>query len=235
MKCLTKKWIVILGLCTFTIVPRHAKADFWGGDVIVLTQILVQAIAQLATLKEIFDTGSESYEFIQDINKGISDALNMIQTVNNTLQAGQFGNIQDPSQLMRMIQVLYGAIPKTSEARVQAANDQGATEAIVLHNQAFQYASKIDPEAERIKEHSKNVSPQGAGKLTAQSLGVLIHVTNQLLRTNAAILKVLGQQLAMNNKHEKLNSDHFRIQYEDISKSLHQLRGGYDLQSLPGR
>lgn len=217
-------------ISTLTFSPKPARADFFGGDLPLLASILAQAIQQLTTLKQIFGTGEDTLKLLNDINKGISDAMNMMQTMNSTLQMGQFGNINDVTQLLRTIQDLYGMIPKTSEAKVQTATDQGATEAIMLHNQAFKYASEIDPEAERIKQYAKNVSPQGAAKLTAESMGLLVHVLNQLLRTNAAMLKVLGQNLALQNKHEKLNSDHFRIQYENVSQSLHQLKGGYNLQ-----
>ncbi|MBI4925852.1 MAG: hypothetical protein HY843_08010 [Bdellovibrio sp.] len=229
MKYFRIKWLAMLFIASITLSVTPARSDFWGGDVIVLGKILAESIKQLTALNKILGNGQDSFRYLKDINKGISDALNLLNTMNSSLHSGQFGNINDPTELMRALQELYGAIPKTSEAKVQAANDQGATEAIVLHNQAFEYASQIDPEAERIKDYARNVSPQGAAKLTAQSLGVLIHVTNQLLRTNAAILKVLGQNLAMENKKEKLNSDHFRIQYEDMSRSLNQLRGGYDL------
>ena len=74
-------------------------------------------------------------------------------------------------------------------------------------------ADLVDPEAERIKDYSKVVSPQGAERLTAESLGVLIHVLNQVLRTNAAMLKLQGEQLALQNKKEKLSSQQYPLQH----------------------
>ena len=93
----------------------------------------------------------------------------------------------------------------------------------------------IDPEAERIKEYSKVVSPQGAEKLTAQSIGVLIHVLNQVLRTNAAMLKLQGEQLALQNKREKLGPEQFKFQYESLAKAFGSLKPKYKLPALNAR
>lgn len=202
------------------LVPQPARADFWGGDVMVLVQILAQSIQQLAQLREIFGTGQDTLNLIKDINQGISDALNGFQSINRMLKPGVLGDIRDPGQLYHAIQDIYGTIPQTQSAKMEQLNDQSVSEAITLHNEAFQYAGDLDPEAERLKESAANASPQGAAKLTAQSLGVLIHVTNQVLRTNAAILKIVSQNLAMSNHKEKVNSEHFKTQYEGLGNGF---------------
>jgi hypothetical protein len=73
---------------------------------------------------------------------------------------------------------------------------------------------------EAIKEYAKEVSPQGAGKLTAQSLGVLIHVANQILRVNSAMLKLQGEQLALQSGKEKRASSQYLLQNESLSKAF---------------
>ena len=118
------------------------------------------------------------------------------------------------------------------EARMQQTTDQSVAEAIHLHNEAFRYAATVDPEAERIKDYARFVSPAGAQRLTAQSLGVLIHIMNQVLRTNAAMLKLQSEQLALGNRREKLNSEHFKMEYEGISRAFEELRPSYNLPSL---
>ncbi len=117
---------------------------------------------------------------------------------------------------------------------MQQTMDRSAAEAIHLHNEAFRYADQIDPEAERIKDYAKVVSPQGAEKLTAQSLGVLIHVMNQVLRTNAAMLKLQSEQLALSNRKEKLGSEQFRVQYDGLAKAFGSLKPEYQLPALGG-
>lgn len=113
---------------------------------------------------------------------------------------------------------------------MQKSTDQSVAEALMLHNEAFQYAGNVDSEVERIKDYAKDVSPLGAGRLTAQSMGVLITVLNQVLRTNAAILKVQSEQLALQNRREKLSSEQFKTQYKQVGTALQNLKKDYRIQ-----
>jgi hypothetical protein len=64
----------------------------------------------------------------------------------------------------------------------------------------------------------------------AQNIGVLINVLNQVLRTNAAILKIQSEQLALQNRKEKQSSEQFKTMYESIGKALGESIGNYKLQ-----
>lgn len=223
--------ILIFSLCLNT---STARADFFGGDLAFLAQLVANAIQQLYQLKQIFGMGKDTLEFLQEVNEGISDAMGIMKTLNSTLQPGVLSDLSDVNQLLSAIEQLYGKIPITSESKLQSFNDQSVAESIHLHNEAFRYAQKVDPEAERIKDYAKNVSPQGAGKLTAESIGVLIHVMNQVLRTNAALLKVQSEQLALMNRKEKINSEQFKTQYEGMAKAFGSLKPQYKLNGLNG-
>lgn len=200
--------------------PTPVRADFWGGDIPLLIQIVANTLQQLAQLRQILGNGRDTLGLMRDINEGIREAMGIMRTLNTTIHPGVFSDLKNPEAVLRAIQEIYGVIPKTPEARLQRLNDQSVAEAVTLHNQAFEYAAQIDPEAERIKDYSRGVSPVGAGRLTAQSLGVLIHVTNQVLRTNAAMLKIMSENLALQNRREKVNSQQFNMQYEGLSSAL---------------
>ncbi len=43
------------------------------------------------------------------------------------------------------------------------------------------------------------------------SLGIMIHILNQILRTNSAILKMQSESLALTNCKRKLDSDQFKM------------------------
>jgi hypothetical protein len=222
VKKLFRKYLAILFLCVFSF-SNTAKADFWGGDIPLLIEIVGNTASQLAQLRSILGTSNDTLGLLRDINQGIREAMSIMRTMNRTMNPGVLGQIQNAQEAIRAIQDIYGVIPRSPEAKVQQLNDQSVAEAITLHNQAFQYANEVDPEAERIKDYSRNVSPTGAGKLTAQSLGVLIHVSNQILRTNAAMLKILSENLALQNRKEKVNSQQFLMQYEGLSSALKNL------------
>ena len=215
----------------FCLQPRTAFADFFGGDLPLLTQIVVNTLQQLSKLQDIIGQGQESIDLVKDINRGIRDAMDIMSTMNSTLSPGILSDLQKLEQVLATVEDLYGRIPKTPNAELQRTTDITVAEGIHLHNEAFRYADKVDPEAERIKVYAKEVNPLGAGKLSAQALGVLIHVMNQILRTNAAILKLQSEQLALQNRKEKQESEQFKIQYEEISRALKELAPAYKLSS----
>jgi hypothetical protein len=63
---------------------------------------------------------------------------------------------------------------------------------------------------------------------------VLIGVTTQLLRTNSMMLKMMGQNMALSNRKEKLQSQQFKSQYEGITQALGTIPKEMKLQSLGG-
>lgn len=212
---------LIFTLLLFTTTP--VRADMWGGDVIVLTKILVQSIQQLYQLKLIFQNGSDTLGLLKDINKGIRDGLNVIQIINPKFNPGIFGKLENVESVLRAIEELYGVIPMTGEYRLQAAQDRSVSESIAMNGKLFRFADDVDEESRKIIQHARLVNPQGAAKLTAQSVAVLIGVTTQVLRTNSMMLKMMAESMALENRKEKLQSAQFKTQYEGLTNALGRL------------
>jgi hypothetical protein len=227
-----KKKLMTIIVCFSLVIPRPAKADLWGGDVVVLLKILAQSIQQLYQLKQIFQTGTDTLGLMRDINRGIRDGLRVIQIMNPRFNPGLYGSLETADQVQRAIEDLYGVIPQTSEYRLQQAQDRSVSESIAMNGTLFQYADSVDEETKRIIAHSQAVNPQGAAKLTNQSLAVLIGVTTQVLRTNSMMLKMMGQNMALSNRKEKLQAQQFKTQYEGITQALGTIPKETKLQSL---
>lgn len=231
---LKKYFLFFAMMFSVVIISPSAKADFWGGDLIYLAQILEQAIMQVQQLKSILGNGKDSLEFLQQINEGQRTALRIINTMNRVLKPGNLSNLNDVNSVLREIQDIYGKIPITAEAKLQSTHDVTVAESIQLHNDAFKYADEVDPEAERIKNYAQVASPQGAAKASLEAQGAIIHVLNQVLRTNAAILKIQSENLAMQNRKSKMQSEAFRSQYTELSSSLRDYKPSFDLPSVSG-
>jgi len=230
-----KRFFIIPTICLCLILPApKAKADLFGGDVVVLVQILAQAIQQLTQLRQIFSTGQDTLGLMRDINRGIRDGLNIIQIINPKFNPGMYGNFEQADQILKVIQDLYGRIPQTADARLQESQDQSVAESLAMHGNIYRYADQVDSESQRMLAHAQVVNPQGAGKLQAQSLAVLIGVTTQLLRTNSAMLKLMAENLALSNRREKLNAENFRQQYDGLSSAFSGLPTETKLPTLGG-
>lgn len=212
--------------------PTPVKADLFGGDVVVLMKILIQTIQQLHQLKMIFENGKDSLSLMRDINRGIRQGLGIIRIIDPNFNPGIYGSLEDADSVQRAIEDLYGLIPQTSEYRLQEAQDRAASESIAMNGTLFEYAEDVDAEAKRIISHAQDVSPQGAAKLTAESLAILIGVSTQVLRTNSMMLKMMGQNMALSNRKNKLESKQFETQYKEISSGLRNLPSRINLKSL---
>ncbi|MBS1963082.1 MAG: hypothetical protein JST04_12780 [Bdellovibrionales bacterium] len=222
-----------LMLVSSAVVPvREARADLFGGDVAVLMQILAQMIQEYIQIKNIVSNGADTLDLLREINSGIRDGLSVIQILNPKFNPGLYGDLRTADAVLATITDLYGKIPQSSESRLQQAQDQSVAESIAMNGSLFQYADQADEESRRIFSHSQVVSPQGAAKLTAQSLSILIGVSTQVLRTNSMMLKMMGENMALNNRREKLQSQQFREQYNGLGEALDKLPSGTSLPAL---
>ena len=183
--------------------PRQARADLFGADVAVLGQILQQTILQLAELKSILQSGDDTLGLLREVNRGINDSLRMADTLGVRIDPGLYRDLRQVDQALRSIEQIYGQAPDSIAAPAQRNTDQTVAEAISFNNELNEYARNLDRVGEEIKAYSHDVSPGGAAKLTAQSLGVLIHVMNQQMRATGQGLKLQAQAMAVQNKKEK--------------------------------
>jgi len=197
-----KKVVTILMAFVICISPP-AKADFWGGDLVYLAQILANAIKQLVELKNLVDNSRDQLDLIRSINQGINDSLRLAQTINPNIDPGLYKDWQNVGDALQKLQTIYGIVTDSPDARIYRDTDQQVAEAVNLNNDIYKYTTSIDELGEAIKDYSHDVSPGGAQKLTAQTLGVMLQVMNQSLRTQATGLKLQAQTMAVQNKKEK--------------------------------
>lgn len=185
------------------LISSPARADLFGGDVAVLVQILSNAIQQLAQLQQMFQTGKDQLSFLRDINKGINDSLNLARTIKPDIDPGIYKDWQTIQDALNKVETIYGVADPSLNQAVYKDTDRNVAEAIQLNNSVYDYTREIDEIGEAVKQVSHSVSPGGAQKLTAQTLGVVLHVMTQSLRTQATGLKLQAQTVALQNKREK--------------------------------
>lgn len=227
-----KKSLGSIVVVILMILPQRARADFWGGDVIVLTQILAQAIETVIQLKGLLENGEDTLNLLRDVNSGVRSGLDVIRILNPKFNAGVYGDLKDPSSVLRALQDVYGKVPQGMDQELMTAQDQSVAEVISMNRNLYDYADGVDREKERILFHAQVVSPQGAAKLQNQALGVLIGVTTQLLRTQSQMLKIMAQNLAYDNRKEKLSTQNFQDNYQGLSRGFQSIPKSANLPRL---
>lgn len=202
----------------------QSRADLFGTDTAVLTQILAQAIAQLQQLKMILKDGQDSLNLMRDVNAGIFDTLRVLKSVAGQVDPGLYSELSKVEDVARKIQELYGVVTNSPLSESQSRTDQAVSEAISFNNDLYRYSKDLDQIGEEIKTYADQASPGRAQKLTAQSLGVVIHVMNQQLRAQATGLKLQAQALAIQNKKSKDETSAYLSQTKVIGDGLSQYK-----------
>jgi len=197
---------LLLGIALFFTAIPSSRADLFGGDVAVLVQILANSIQQLAQLKDIVGTGKDNLDLLRDINQGINDSLNLLRTVRPDIDPGIYKDWSKAQDALERLEKVYGIVVDSRDKHVQKDADRSVAEAISLNNAVYAHTKQIDEIGELIKSQSHYVSPGGAAKLTAQSLGVMLQLQNENLRVQATGLKLQAQALAIQNRKDKEQS-----------------------------
>lgn len=229
-----KKILSLVSALCLVLPPKTANADMFGGDIVILTQILAQAIQTVMQLKSILETGSDTLNLMRDINSGVRSGLELIRIINPNFNPGVYGDLRDPQSVLRALEAVYGAVPQGMDQDLMQSQDQSVAEVISMNRNLYDYADQVDRERERILFHAGVVSPQGAGKLQNQALGVLIGVTTQLLRTQSQMLKIMAQNMAYDTRKEKLATRNFQDNYQGLSKGFGGLTKEAKLPRLGG-
>jgi hypothetical protein len=215
-----KKRIVAVTLGLSLLLPSVGRADMFGGDVAVLVQILAENIKQLLQLESILQNGQQNLDLIRDINRGINDSLGMIRTISPYVNAGQYSELKNVQDVLQKFGIVFGTVVNSPDADAQRSVDTAVAEAVTMNSAIFDYTRQTDEIGEQIKSYSHSVSPGGAAKLTAESLGVILHVMNQQLRAQGVLLKLQAQGLAQENKREKNHTAEYLKSAGDISSAL---------------
>ncbi|MCB0444906.1 MAG: hypothetical protein KDC68_04490 [Gelidibacter sp.] len=217
-----------IGLALTLSVPKPAKADLWGGDVVVLVKILANAIAQLQQMKQMVGSAQDSLNLARDLNRGINEVLNLMKTAFPESDLGIYKDWDNLQSALKEMESIYGSALSAKQFAYQGHLDQSVAEAILLYNSITKHSKKVDIIGENVKAQSRNASPKGAVKLQAQVSGVQLHVANQSLRTQGAILKLEAQNSALRNKQQKDEIRFFLESADKLKRAMEEHEPSYD-------
>jgi hypothetical protein len=224
-----KKGIATLMLIVTLIFPKTARTDLFGGDLILLSQILLQAIGQLTQLRSILGISQDSLGLIQSINAGINDSLRLLSTMSNNRDPGIYNTWKHPDLALAFLENIYGRVANSKDSQAQRDTDRSIAEAITRNNAIFEYTLPIDQMGEQIKAASHTASPGGAQKLTAEALGVVVNLMNESLRTQATGIKLQAQNLAIENKKDKDATRQMLADAEGLRSAMQSDRADFSI------
>jgi hypothetical protein len=187
-----------------------ARADFWGGDLPLLAQILTQAIQEVTLLQQSLQVAQGDAELLKQANKDIQTALTEIYALQDIVRdTTSLGKIRDPNELLIRLKGIYGQLPRIGNTDGYTFSDQVAGNGLGVDNDTYEHAHKIDDAAIKIQGQAKGASPGKAQQLTAQAQAVSLHSLAQIERSTATSVRIAATNLAIENQHEKEKANTF--------------------------
>ncbi|HLB59826.1 MAG TPA: hypothetical protein VJL87_07090 [Bdellovibrionota bacterium] len=205
---------------------RPAHATDFGAAAIAILKLVGISIKELAELKKILDTGKDTLRIINDVNRGIHDAVHLAKNLEDTLKSGRWGDVStDVQRILYQVEEIYGAIPDTPRKEIQKVVDDTIVDAIQRHNQIYENAEESKPDRQWLaNELRMNPSPGRATQLQANIQYELLNALIRIEKNQALTMKLLAQQLGMENNLDKAKSAESQYMYKSLEKSFSQLK-----------
>lgn len=224
MKRLLLSTIIIMSIA---VAPKSYGFFSNPADTAALLQILANNIKQLIELKNIIQNAKNHLQMVKDINSGIDQALGLIETHYPNKALDLYRDWQNVSASEDKLEAIYGVIVKSKDELAQKHLDRSVIDAFIQNNETLDHTDDIDRIGEQIKDRSLGASPKGAARLTAQALGVGLHVQNQSLRLQASQLKLQAQKIAYENKIEKEETKMFLESSQQLKNAMESQKNNY--------
>ena len=224
-----KRYFINFTLVLSLILPLNSFA-FWGNpaDTAYLAKILLNAIKQLQQMRQVVGQTRDSLRIARDLNRGIDEVLNLMKTAFPESELGIYNDWDDLQTALTEMESIYGTAINAKEFAHQGHLDQSIAESILLYNKLTRHSKRIDAIGENVSAQSRHASPKGAVRLQAQISGVQLHVANESLRTQGAILKLEAQSAAMKNKQEKDETRFFLDSASKLKKAMKEHEPSYE-------
>jgi hypothetical protein len=219
-------------ISSLAFIPNKSNAFLGDGgagwaNAVYLAKILAENIRRYQQLKLMIDQAKDSDQYLRLINQGIENSIGLINSlpVKDERILDELKSFQDA---MNSVDKLYGAIPKSEEAALQLLHDQSVAESFKMVNASKEYSRLQEENAVKISIQSRQASPKGAARMSAEVNAQILHTLNQLLRVNGQMLKLQSESLAMNNKDGKDSVLAHQKVRNDLKSGLSSFRGNFN-------
>ncbi|MGK5083419.1 hypothetical protein WDW37_08930 [Bdellovibrionota bacterium FG-1] len=215
------EWFSI-GAITFLIVslsvPKRAYCLF-GEEIPFLIQIITQAIQQVQELQSIIGTGRETLGVLEEMNRGVRDVLRLADTAHLTLPSQVYSDAAQIDSATRKAGLLYGGLSDHSPLYART-HYQSGVEGLFLSEDAFQYSTQLDRQGNQIKNAAVVSNQATATRLTAETLGVILHAVNHQSRLEAKQLEIQSTRHIEEAAKEDSRLESFEQTHDAIQKDM---------------
>lgn len=225
MKKLKLIWISITAVvfAEVAISPMKIAHASWGAEIPFLIKILAESIQQVKALQAIIGTTRETVSILEEMNRGVKEVLRLAHTAHIPLPKQVYDTAKTIDDATKDARNLYGKLPDHAPVHMKA-HYQSGVEGLFLSQDAFEYSKFLDDKGEHIKSSAITASQSSATRLTAESLGVLLHAVSHSNRIQAKSLEVLATKRIEDAAKESADLESFIHTHNAIERDLKSSR-----------
>lgn len=212
-----KKYFLLLLLA---LPVKQARADLWGADLPLLTQIVANT---LSTLYELYRQTS----LMSDELAGINDRIQRVQTIAEIIQPSQWDQWKDPREAFNRIQRIYYTLPQEYRSEKTDAIEFELSRAMNLVGRLQPQISTSFSSGKELERRGLDASPGVAQKLTASGVGTLVAMESQSQALQSQMVSLLSQSLAQGNENEARILVSHGQNYKAVSDNLGKQDGRF--------
>jgi len=187
-----KKYLI---LSLFLLNSSQTRADFWGGDLPLLAEIVTNT---LNTLMELENQSS----LMQDEMSGIKDKINRIRTISEVVQPSTWDKWRNPKDALERLKIVYNTLPKEYRSEKSDLIEDEISKAMNMVSRIVPEANTTFLSGKELEQRGADASPGVAQKLTASGVGTLVSMEAQSQVIQSHITSLLAQMLAEANERE---------------------------------
>ncbi len=187
-----KKTMVVFA---FLIMPLQARADFWGGDLPLLVQIVTNTLHTMMELQK-------QNEYWSDAMANIKDRIDRLQTIASVVEPSTWEKWKDPREALERLRMIYHTIPREYRSEKYDSIEAELANAMNLVARLRPATESSFNSGKELERRGADASPGVAQKLAASGVGSLVSIQSQSLAIQSHITSLLAQILAEANEKE---------------------------------
>ncbi len=192
---------ITLGIILTLACARPARADFWGGDIPLLIEIVSNTLSTLYELKD-------QSEMLRRELRGIDDKIYRLKTIQEIIAPNDLNAWKDPREALRRLQRIYYTMPPEFRTEKSDEVERRISQAMSVAGILVDSAKPAFSSGKQLEKEGLTVGPAVANKMTASGVGTLVALESQNQVAQATIISLLSQMIAENGSKEasRLNS-----------------------------
>jgi hypothetical protein len=223
-----KRFKRIFVISFFLLTPFSARADFWGGDIPLLIEIVTNTLNTLMELRQ-------QSQLMEDEMSGIKDRINRIRTISDVVQPSNWHNWKDPRGAIEQLKLIYYTMPREYRSQKSDAIEQELSRAMNMISRISGEAQTTFQSGKELERRGADASPGVAQKLTASGVGTLVSMEAQTQVIQSHITSLLTQMLAEGNEKESRMVASKGKSFSSVSPNLGDADNRFSSHVLPMR